>query len=43
VVKLYAGAFGPGIMLAALYVGYVIVLAKLTPNLMPPLPQAERG
>ena len=29
VVKLYAGAFFPGIMLAGLYVGYVIVLAKL--------------
>jgi TRAP-type mannitol/chloroaromatic compound transport system permease large subunit len=43
VVKLYAGAFGPGFMLAGLYVGYVIVLAKLRPDLMPPLPHAERG
>src|SRR6186713_630732 len=43
VVKLYAGAFGPGIMLAALYVGFVIVLAKLRPNLMPPLPLSERA
>src|SRR6058998_3701291 len=42
VVQLYAGAFGPGIMLAALYVGYVIVLAKLRPELMPPLPKSER-
>ena len=42
VVKLYAGAFGPGFMLAALYVGYVIVLAKLRPDLMPPLPASER-
>jgi TRAP-type mannitol/chloroaromatic compound transport system permease large subunit len=42
VVKLYAGAFLPGIMLAALYVGYVIVLAKLKPSLAPPLPEAER-
>ena len=42
VVKLYAGAFFPGIMLAGLYVGYVIVLAKLKPNLMPPLPESER-
>ena len=31
VVQLYAGAFFPGIMLAALYVGYVIVLAKIKP------------
>src|SRR5687768_15337023 len=28
VVQLYAGAFFPGFMLAALYVGYVIILAK---------------
>jgi TRAP-type mannitol/chloroaromatic compound transport system permease large subunit len=43
VVKLYAGAFGPGFMLAALYIGYVIVLAKLKPDLMPPLPISERA
>ena len=37
VVQLYAGAFFPGFMLAFLYVGYVIVLAKWRPELMPPL------
>ena len=37
VVKLYAGAFFPGIMLAALYVVFVIVLAKLKPSIAPPL------
>ena len=42
VVQLYAGAFLPGFMLAALYVGYVIVLAKWKPRLMPPLPESER-
>jgi TRAP-type mannitol/chloroaromatic compound transport system permease large subunit len=42
VVKLYAGAFFPGIMLALLYVGYVILLAKLKPELAPPLPASER-
>jgi TRAP-type mannitol/chloroaromatic compound transport system permease large subunit len=42
VVQLYAGAFFPGIMLAALYVGYVVILAKLRPQLMPPLPESER-
>ncbi len=42
VVKLYAGAFFPGIMLAALYVGYIIVVAKLKPELAPPLPEADR-
>src|SRR4249920_3808294 len=43
VVKLYAGAFGPGFMLAGLYIGYVIVLAKLKPDLMPPLAVSERA
>ena len=42
VVQLYAGAFFPGIMLAGLYVVYVIVLAKIKPHLMPPLSAAER-
>ncbi|MCZ8108782.1 MAG: TRAP transporter large permease subunit, partial [Burkholderiales bacterium] len=42
VVQLYAGAFFPGIMLAGLYIVYVVVLAKLRPDLMPPLPEAER-
>jgi TRAP-type mannitol/chloroaromatic compound transport system permease large subunit len=43
VVQLYAGAFFPGIMLAGLYLLYVIVLAKLRPELMPPLPESERA
>ncbi|MDH4392891.1 MAG: TRAP transporter large permease subunit [Aquabacterium sp.] len=42
VVQLYAGAFFPGLMLAGLYVVYVIILAKLKPHLMPPLSAAER-
>ncbi len=42
VVQLYAGAFFPGIMLALLYVGYVLVLAKLKPRLMPPLSESEQ-
>ena len=42
VVKLYAGAFFPGIMLAMLYVGYVIIVAKIKPSLAPPLPESER-
>jgi TRAP-type mannitol/chloroaromatic compound transport system permease large subunit len=42
VVQLYAGAFFPGIMLASLYIIYVIALAKIKPNLMPSLPEAER-
>ena len=42
VVKLYAGAFLPGIMLAALYVGYVIIMAKWKPHLAPPLAASDR-
>jgi TRAP-type mannitol/chloroaromatic compound transport system permease large subunit len=42
VVKLYAGAFFPGIMLATLYVGYIIVVAKLKPSLAPPLSAEDR-
>lgn len=42
VVKLYAGAFFPGLMLAALYVGYVILVAKWKPHFAPPLPEGER-
>ncbi|OYW30395.1 MAG: C4-dicarboxylate ABC transporter, partial [Methyloversatilis sp. 12-65-5] len=42
VVKLYAGAFFPGLMLAGLYMVYVILMAKLRPDWAPPLPEAER-
>ncbi len=42
VVQLYAGAFFPGIMLAGLYVIYVVVLAWFKPHLMPPLSAADR-
>ncbi|MBT9596332.1 MAG: TRAP transporter large permease subunit [Vitreoscilla sp.] len=42
VVQLYAGAFFPGIMLAGLYILYVIVVAKLKPSLAPPLSAEAR-
>jgi TRAP-type mannitol/chloroaromatic compound transport system permease large subunit len=42
VVQLYAGAFFPGLMLAGLYIVYVIILAKIKPSLMPPLSQEQR-
>jgi TRAP-type mannitol/chloroaromatic compound transport system permease large subunit len=42
VVQLYAGAFFPGLMLASLYVLYVIIVAWLKPQWAPPLSQAER-
>ena len=37
VVKLYAAAFVPGFLLAAMYIGYVIILAILKPEMAPPL------
>ena len=42
VVKLYAGAFFPGIMLATLYVAYIILVAKWKPHLAPPLSAEDR-
>src|SRR5690606_10108013 len=42
VVKLYAGAFFPGLMLAGLYVLYVIIMAKIFPSSAPPLSEEER-
>jgi len=42
VVQLYAGAFIPGFMLAGLYIGYIIVLAKWKPALMPPLTESQQ-
>jgi TRAP-type mannitol/chloroaromatic compound transport system permease large subunit len=42
VVKLYAGAFFPGLMLAGLYIVYVIILAKLKPHMAPPMSAEDR-
>ncbi len=42
VVKLYAGAFFPGLMLAGLYIMYVIIVAKVRPDLAPPLSAEAR-
>ncbi len=42
VVQLYAGAFFPGLMLAGLYIAYVIVRVKLRPSLAPVPPLEER-
>src|SRR5215217_1094163 len=43
VVKLYAGAFFPGIMLAGLYMLYTILMTLLNPKLAPQLPPEERN
>jgi len=42
VVKLYAGAFFPGIMLATLYVLWVILNSKLRPGIAPPLSEEDQ-
>jgi len=43
VVKLYAGAFFPGVMLAGLYILYVILMAKIKPAWAPPLSAEQRN
>ncbi len=42
VVKLYAGALFPGMLLAGMYVAYVVILVKLKPHLAPVPPVEER-
>lgn len=41
-VQLYAGAFFPGLMLAGLYMAYVMIRVLINPSLAPPMPKAER-
>jgi TRAP-type mannitol/chloroaromatic compound transport system permease large subunit len=41
VVQLYAGAFLPGLMLTSLYLGYIIISAKLNPRTAPPLSEED--
>ena len=43
VVKLYAAAFFPGLMLAGLYMVYVIIRAVINPALAPKLPPEQRN
>jgi tripartite ATP-independent transporter DctM subunit len=42
VVKLYAGAFLPGLMLATLYIGYVMLVGWWKPHLAPSLSEEEQ-
>jgi TRAP-type mannitol/chloroaromatic compound transport system permease large subunit len=42
VVRLYAGAFFPGLMLATMYVLYIIIMAKIKPSIAPPLTEEQR-
>ena len=43
VVRLYAAALFPGMLLAGLYVIYVIARAMINPKVAPPLPKEERN
>ena len=43
VVQLYMGALIPGLMLSAMYMGYVIIRAVINPKLAPRLPAEERN
>lgn len=42
VVKLYAGAVFPGLLLAGLYIGYILLISKFRPHVAPPLPEEDR-
>jgi tripartite ATP-independent transporter DctM subunit len=42
VAKLYAAAFGPGFLLASLYIAYLLIRSYLNPALGPCLPMEER-
>jgi len=42
VAKLYGAAFGPGFLLATLYVAYLLIRCYLNPELGPPVPKEER-
>ena len=43
VVKLYAGAFGPGFLLSGLFLLYIVGVCMWKPHLGPPLPKEERS
>ena len=40
---LFAAAVGPGMLLAAVYIIYLLVRGMMNPELMPPIPLAERN
>jgi tripartite ATP-independent transporter DctM subunit len=42
VARLYAAAFGPGFLLASLYIAYLLVRCLINPKLGPPVPRDER-
>jgi tripartite ATP-independent transporter DctM subunit len=40
---LFAAAVGPGLLLAILYIGYILVMGLLYPDRLPPIPKEERA
>ena len=42
VADLYASAFGPGFLLAGIYLAYLVVRSTINPKLGPPVPKEER-
>jgi len=42
VADLYAAAFGPGFMLAGIYLAYLVIRSFINPKLGPPVPKEER-
>ncbi|MFY0691737.1 MAG: TRAP transporter large permease subunit [Paracoccaceae bacterium] len=40
---LFAAAMMPGLLLAGLYILFILVMGRLRPELMPPIPEAERA
>ncbi len=43
VAELYAAAFGPGFLLAGLFIAWTVIRSIINPRLGPPLPSAERA
>ena len=43
IVKIYAGAFGPGFLMSALMLLYIFVICRMYPSMGPPLPKEERN
>ncbi len=41
IIKLFAAAIVPGLLLAALYIGYTLVRCQINPSLGPPLPREQ--
>jgi tripartite ATP-independent transporter DctM subunit len=43
VVDLYAASFGPGFLLAVIFIAWTLIRCAINPRLGPPLPREERG